>query len=77
MEAHLREGGMKKKFLNSRKPSHWQVCGEFWNLGGQHNWEEKKKKSTVEVANHNSQQNKSRDASVCHQGVGAGQGGEV
>ena len=54
MEAHLREGGMKKKFLNSRKPSHWQVCGEFWNLGGQHNWEEKKK-STVEVANHNSQ----------------------
>ena len=54
MEAHPREGGMKKKFLNSRKPSHWQVCGEFWNLRGQHNWEEKKKNPTVEVANHNS-----------------------
>ena len=37
----------------------------------------KKKQPTVEVANHNSKQNKSQDASVCHQGVGAGQGGEV
>ena len=27
------------KFPNTRKPSHWQVCGEFWNLRGQHNWE--------------------------------------
>ena len=28
------------KFLNSRKPSHRQVHGEFWNLRGQHNREE-------------------------------------
>ena len=28
---------MKEKFPNSRKPSHRQVCGEFWNLRGQHN----------------------------------------
>ena len=27
----------KKERQNSRKPSHWQVCGEFWNLRGQHN----------------------------------------
>ena len=28
---------MKEKFPNSRKPSHRQVFGEFWNLRGQHN----------------------------------------
>ena len=37
-------GVVKEKFLNSRKPSHRQVCGEIWNLRGQHNWEEKKEK---------------------------------
>ena len=35
------EGVIKEKFPNTRKPSHWQVCGEFWNLRGQHNREEK------------------------------------
>ena len=35
---------MKEKFPNTRKPSHWRVCREFLNLGGQHNWEERKKK---------------------------------
>ena len=35
--------GVVKKFQNSRKPSHWQVCGEFWNLRGQHNQEGGKK----------------------------------
>ena len=40
METRPREGVMKEKFPNTRKPSHWQVCGEFWNLRGQHNWEE-------------------------------------
>ena len=33
----------EEKFPNTRKPSHQRVCGEFWNLRGQHNWEEKKK----------------------------------
>ena len=33
---------MKEKFPNTRKPSHNRVCGEFWNLKGQHNPEEKK-----------------------------------
>ena len=38
MESHPGKGVMKEeKFLNSRKPSQWQVCGEFWNLRGQHN----------------------------------------
>ena len=32
-------GVVKEKFPNSRKPSHRQVYGEFWNLRGQHNWE--------------------------------------
>ena len=27
-----------------RKPTQLRVCGEFWNLRGQHNWEEEKKK---------------------------------
>ena len=33
---------MKEKFPNIRKPSHWRVCGEFWNLRGKHNWEREK-----------------------------------
>ena len=34
---------MKEKFPNSKKLSHRWVCGEFWNLRGQHNREKKKK----------------------------------
>ena len=41
METRPREGAVKEKFPNTRKPSHQQVCGEFWNLREQHNWEEK------------------------------------
>ena len=42
METHLGEGVMKEeKFPNTRKPSHRWVCEEFWNLRGQHKWEEK------------------------------------
>ena len=44
-ETHAGEGVVKEKFPNSRTPSHWQVCGEFWNLRGQHNRE--KKKTTI------------------------------
>ena len=43
METHPGEGVMKEEFPNSRKPSHWQICGEFWNLKEQHNWVEKEK----------------------------------
>ena len=33
METHPGEGVVKEeKFPNTRKPSHQQVCGEFWNL---------------------------------------------
>ena len=47
METHPGEGVMKEeKFPNSRKPSHWRVCGEFWNLRGQQNLDGKKKKKT-------------------------------
>ena len=46
METHPGEGVVKEeKFPNTKKPSHRWVCGEFWNLRGQHNQEEKKKKS--------------------------------
>ena len=32
-ETHPGEGVLKdEKFTNSRKSSHWPVCGEFWNL---------------------------------------------
>ena len=46
METHPGKGVMKEKFPNSRKPSHWQICGEFWNLRGQHNQEKKTNKQT-------------------------------
>ena len=43
MESCPGEGVMKEeKFPHNKKPSHWHVCGEFWNLRGQHNQEEKK-----------------------------------
>ena len=44
MEARPGEGVVKEeKFPNIRKASHWWVCGESWNLTGQHNREGKKK----------------------------------
>ena len=33
---------VKEKFPNSRNPSHRRVCGQFWNLTGQYNQEDKK-----------------------------------
>ena len=42
MKTFLLEGVMKvDKFPNTRKPSHWPVCEEYWNLRGQHNREKK------------------------------------
>ena len=40
METHPGEGVLKEKFPNTRRPSHWRVCGEYWNLREQHNQEE-------------------------------------
>ena len=46
METRPGEGAVKEeKFPNSRKHPHGWVCGEFWNLRGQHNWETKKTKN--------------------------------
>ena len=52
-ETHPGEGVVEEKFPNSRKPSHRWVWGEFWNLRGQHNLEEKKKKPTKYAPKHN------------------------
>jgi len=42
METHPVKGVLKEeKFPNTRKPSHWRVCGEFWTARRQHNGEEK------------------------------------
>ena len=41
-ETHPGEGVVNEKFPNSSKPSQQWVCGEFWNLRGQHNREEEK-----------------------------------
>ena len=42
METCPGEGVEKEeKFPNTRKPSHWWVCGEFWNLREKHNPDEK------------------------------------
>ena len=65
----------EEKFPNSKKLSHQQICGEFWNLRGQHNWEKKKKKNTQYAPIRNSQWRSSPDAGFCHQRVGARQGG--
>ena len=44
METCPEEGVVQEeKFPKTRKPSHRWVCGEFWNLRVQHNWEGKKK----------------------------------
>ena len=68
---------MKEKFPNTRKPSHQRVCGEFWNLRGEHNWEGEKHTHTHTeyVLNHNSQWRSSPDAHTCHQRAGAEQEG--
>ena len=75
----------EEKFPNLRKPSHWQVCREFWNLRGQQTWEVKKKtkqkkkktkKNLIEYAlNCNSQWRSSTDAHVHCQRWGAEQEG--
>ena len=55
----------EEKFPNTRKPSHQLVCGEFWNLRGQHNQEKNKnKKHTENVPNRNCQQRSSPDARI-------------
>ena len=60
METYPMEGVVKEeKFPNTKKPSHLQVCGEFWNLRGQHN-QEGKKKNTEYTPNCNSQQRSSQ-----------------
>ena len=74
METHPGKGVLKEKFPNTRKPSHRQVCGEFWNLIGWHNWEEKinkERKPTDYMPNGNSQQKSTPDTHIRHQQVGA------
>jgi len=68
---------MKEKFPNTRKPSHNRVCGEFWNLKGQHNEEEKQtnKNPTIYVPKRNSQHRSSLDADICQLRAGAEQVG--
>ena len=50
MEICLGKGVLKEeKFPNTRKHSHWRVCGKFWNLRGQHNQEEKINKYNPQI----------------------------
>ena len=53
METHPGEGVVK--FPHSRKPSHRQVCGGFWNFKRATKLGEKKKNPTEYVPNHNCQ----------------------
>ena len=56
MDTCPREGVVKEeKFPNTRKPSHWWVCGEFWNLRRQHNCEGKNKKNKKQNKKNNPQ----------------------
>ena len=68
----------EEKFPNRLKSSHTRVCGEFWNLRGQHNWEGKKKKKAPQ----NRRLTATASGEVAqthayHQRAGAGQGGAV
>ena len=67
----------EEKFPNTRKPSHWRVCGEFWNLRGQHNQEgkNKTKNPTNYASNCNSQRRSSPDTCGHQQRAGAEHGG--
>ena len=66
--------GIVKMFPHNRKPSHRQVCGEFWNLRGQHNQEKNKQtnwKPKEYMSNHTCKWRSSPDARVHHQRAGA------
>ena len=69
MDTHLGEGVVKgEKFQNTRKPSHWWVCGSFGVSEGNVSRKRKKKKKKQEYAhNHNSQWRSSPDAPIHHQ----------
>ena len=72
-----KEGVMKEeKFPHSRKSSDRHVCGELWNLRGQHNWEGEKK-PTEYMPNHNYKRRwtSGLEAHVCHQKVRARRAG--
>ena len=74
METQPGEGVVKEeKFPNNRKPSHQRVCGVFWNLRGQHNWE--KHTHTQNTRLMATQHRSCPDAHVCYQQEEAGQGG--
>ena len=65
-----KEAVKEEKFTNSRKPCHRRVCGEFWNLRGQHNLEKNKnKKHTEYLPNRNCQQRSSPDSPITDLGV--------
>ena len=53
MGTHTREGVVKEEMFPNRRrcfqPWHQQVCGEFWSLRGQHNWEEKRKQNKTQT----------------------------
>ena len=73
-EIHSRELVVKEqKFPNNRKSSHRWVCGEFWNLRRQCNWEKNKNKNTEYPPNWNCQRRSRPDAHVRLQWVGSGQ----
>ena len=80
MEIHPREGVVKEeKFPNTRKPSHRWVCGEFWNLRGQHNREKTNKQQQQQTPTDyapklNSHWRSSSDAPVRQKPQGAEQG---
>ena len=67
----------EEKFPHTRKPSHRWVCGEFWNLRGQHNREKNNNNKNPRdyMPNHNSQRRSSLDTHICQQRAGAEQEG--
>ena len=64
----------EEKFPNTRKPSQWQACGEFWDLREQHN-REGKKKTPQNMHLTTTPSAELAQTLIRHQQAGAGQGG--
>ena len=70
METHPGKGVIKEeKFANTRKPSHWRVCGEFWNLRGQHNQENKQTNTEYRLTTTPSEETRMLAAATSERGL--------
>ena len=61
--------GVVKKFPNIRKLSYRWVCGEFWNLRGQHNQENKQTNTEYRLTTTPSEETRMLAAATSERGL--------